>query len=1096
MIPHFTWLHLSDLHVKASSRWESDRVTNSLVRELRDYHKNEGLYPDAIFFTGDAAFGSVEGEKIEQQYEAFANFLDAIRQAFTPEIDKSRIFLVPGNHDVDRTSVARSSTEWLRNPLRNEEEIISELQKNSIDCKQWMLRLGAYRNFLTAYGLHHLNPNDPHLFWTHKIDLGTHSVGITGLNSAWSCVSKEEKGKLWMGGRWQIGTACNQLGDTNLSVALVHHPSNWLNEIEDPHVGRELGNRYDLILHGHEHLEFVNQQADGTAFLSAGACYDTSKLPKGYSIGHVKVDGSEGNLRLRTWDEGGGGWVAKNIAKKAPSGIYNFETLSNFRSQSDQSAALPSVEQHESLISLTGAPSETILKERLSHLRRRPFSFEIPHSRIRSASRSTLEEILSQRRIAWIVADWQMGKDGFISSVLNNLGSSQALENVYRIDCGKLQDANQIFDDAGAQLGLGFVEFAQVVNHLDQATLILEDFPISLLRETTSRSTLLFKLNSVITFSPNLRIIVTLRQWMSDILERDVIHLESLDIDDIHRYLSAHPKGKDLAKRTDRLDDIASCTEGLTASIDRLIVKSGYLSVDELLDDQPTLESEHTAEAVPTSLKDAVDKIFKPTTEDERRTLALLKLLTVLRDGETFESIRRVYHSRPFKSDDIVILADAALIESLAINQASGGLLPKGSFRRNTQESRGRLIRVPLQVRNYASTLISQEERSKIYNAASESLFGGQWYEGKIKLRRSIIVAYRQSSLAGPGNELLVAQFLLQAAIQRGRQDRIEKYALLATGFCQELISQDRFRDAAIAARAVLRNLGKSEHQKHWINCSYAYGRALRMTGMHDDAIQILTELLESDSFDSKEFKALVHLNLAWAFDAKSNKQIAIQHANSAISLCHHESETWFQAAAIIAENELVGASLEAALSHLYTEARNNKKHTAANNIGLSLAKKGHSREKSLKYLNDVIAHAKDLYNQTRAVVDKADLLRKTGQIGDLTEDDQASLCAAYEYSCSQRISSLLDRSHDALWEFCLARNFWAGMFRLFRFSSFVWCLTDRSKHETKYIGILIEAIDDPSHLAGEDVDIEIEYLERRANEKSVEDTQLEITST
>jgi len=1069
LIPNFTWLHLSDLHLKSSSKWESDRVTRALIHDLKEL-KSSGICPDALFFTGDAAFGSVDGEEIEKQFDSFSSFLDSVRQVFSPEIEKTRVFIVPGNHDVDRSTILRSTTEWLRNSDRTEHDIISDLQKNTNECKQWMLRLSTYRNFLKTYGLHHLNPSDPHLVWTQIVKIGNHSVGIVGLNSAWSCASKDEKGKLWMGGRWQIGTTCNQLGQTDLSIALIHHPSNWLNEAEDPHVGRELASRFDLVFHGHEHLDFVNQRADGTAIISSGACYDSSYLPKGYSIGSVRIDGSEGTLKLRTWD-GQGGWVAKNIAKKAPAGIYTLEPLSNFRSKEvDDPIPLPSVEQQESLISLRGTPSEAVIKERLTHLRRRPFSFEVPHSRIRVSLRVALEEILAQGRIAWVVADWQMGKEGFISSVLNNLGSSQALENVYRFDCGKLQDVNQVFDDAGAQLGLGFVEFAEVVNHIDQATLILEDFPIALIREARNRSTLSFKLNSVLSFSPNLRIIVTLRQWMDDILERDIIRLESLDIEDISRYLTAHPKGRELAKRTDRLDDILLTTEGLTASIDRLIVKSGYLLIDELLDDHSAQELVLASETVPTSLIDAVNRVFCP-------------------DGETFESIRRVYPSKPFKSDNIIALADAALIESLPIHQGAGGLIPKRSTRRYHLEPLGRLLRVPLQVRNYASTLITQEERTKIYNATSEALFGGQWYEGKIKLRRSIIVAYRQSSLAGPGNELLVAQYLLQAAIRRGRQDRIERYASLATGYCQELLSQDRFRDASIAARAILRILHKEENQSHWVNCKYAYGRALRMTGLHNEAIQALTELLEVDSFASKEFKALIHLNLAWAHDSLSQKETAINQAKLALTLCKPESETWFHATTIIAENELSGAHLESVLQQLYISARNKNRHTAANNIALTLAKRGHSMEKSVKYLDDVIFHAKDLYNQTRAVIDKAELLKKAGKIGDLTEDEQSSLCAAYEYSCGQRISNLLDRCHDALWDYCLARKFWAGMFRLFRFSSFVWCLTDRSTRETKYIGILIEAKQDQSRLAGEDVEIEVEYLERRANESGESST-------
>ncbi len=37
-----------------------------------------------------------------EQYEDAAKFFDNIRASFSPEIPKERVFIVPGNHDVNR----------------------------------------------------------------------------------------------------------------------------------------------------------------------------------------------------------------------------------------------------------------------------------------------------------------------------------------------------------------------------------------------------------------------------------------------------------------------------------------------------------------------------------------------------------------------------------------------------------------------------------------------------------------------------------------------------------------------------------------------------------------------------------------------------------------------------------------------------------------------------------------------------------------------------------------------------------------------------------------------------------------------------------
>ncbi|MDM8517574.1 hypothetical protein QUF76_15365 [Desulfobacterales bacterium HSG16] len=67
-----------------------------------------GLLPDLIFFSGDLAFGNVKNENgwnLKDQYAEVSNLLDKVICAFSSEIPKSRDFIVPGNHDVDRKKV-------------------------------------------------------------------------------------------------------------------------------------------------------------------------------------------------------------------------------------------------------------------------------------------------------------------------------------------------------------------------------------------------------------------------------------------------------------------------------------------------------------------------------------------------------------------------------------------------------------------------------------------------------------------------------------------------------------------------------------------------------------------------------------------------------------------------------------------------------------------------------------------------------------------------------------------------------------------------------------------------------------------------------
>lgn len=323
-----SWLHLSDLHSRKSSKWDSDKVVRSLIEDLTLMQKDHGIRPDFIFFTGDAAFGTTREEKIEEQYAQFADFLDKVRKAFTPEIEKANVFIVPGNHDVDRTKILESDNDWLRDPKRQFEDVLYQFSNSESGMGlQWLGRLSAYRTFLTRYELYHLNPDQPQLLWANTRNCNGRKVKIVGLNTAWSCATNREKGELWMCGEWQKAIADTLVDeDSDISFALLHHPLNWMNEHEDPHLMRGFTRDFDFVLHGHEHSQFVRQEADGTCVISAGSCYEQSTTVNEYSVGTIDQIGNT-KIYLRTWDKLGGGWVKKNIAKMAPDGVVSLKEI-------------------------------------------------------------------------------------------------------------------------------------------------------------------------------------------------------------------------------------------------------------------------------------------------------------------------------------------------------------------------------------------------------------------------------------------------------------------------------------------------------------------------------------------------------------------------------------------------------------------------------------------------------------------------------------------------------------------------------------------------------------------------------------------------
>jgi 3',5'-cyclic AMP phosphodiesterase CpdA len=102
----FTLLHISDLHERGpreQEKFRRHRVLGEAWRQNLDVLCEEGSI-DFVCFTGDL----VDWGKAEE-FEAITPFLERLLGHL--RLDHSRLFVVPGNHDIDRSS---GGAEWIK----------------------------------------------------------------------------------------------------------------------------------------------------------------------------------------------------------------------------------------------------------------------------------------------------------------------------------------------------------------------------------------------------------------------------------------------------------------------------------------------------------------------------------------------------------------------------------------------------------------------------------------------------------------------------------------------------------------------------------------------------------------------------------------------------------------------------------------------------------------------------------------------------------------------------------------------------------------------------------------------------------------------
>lgn len=316
------WLHLSDLHFR-STEWnplDTDIVRRTFLEDAAACIEVEDLRPDFIVVTGDIAFS---GQKVE--YELAQQFFDNLLQ--TTGLTRDRLFLVPGNHDVDRGAISTLAAG--ATVILNNRQAVNRFLASAADRALVLQRFHGYRDFVNHYFGPHLTFDNEHYFYVKHIQVAGLRIAILGLNSAWLAASDEDRYRLLLGER-QVRSALDAAADADLRLAVMHHPFDWLQEFDRNDAEPLLCDGCDFVLHGHMHqtglLQAHTPDAEAAMIIAAGACYETRHYPNSYNFVQLDFSSGRGHIYLRRYsDERGSFWTKDTIGYlNAPDGIHTF----------------------------------------------------------------------------------------------------------------------------------------------------------------------------------------------------------------------------------------------------------------------------------------------------------------------------------------------------------------------------------------------------------------------------------------------------------------------------------------------------------------------------------------------------------------------------------------------------------------------------------------------------------------------------------------------------------------------------------------------------------------------------------------------------
>lgn len=285
-------LHLSDLHFAKSKESDIKIVKDALFDDLELLKNSEGISPDIVLFTGDMVQAGNDDE--------FTYTFDYFFKSLLSKLNLEKDFLIvsPGNHDIQTKEVDEIIESGLSLNLTDKKSLNKFLDEN-ISKKYYFERLNNFDRFKKDIQSKYCT-NSNELYSSYIIEIKGKKIGISNLNSSWRATGKpndQDYGKLLIGER-QVDSSFNDIKNSDIKIALAHHPTQSLSEFERLDIRRTLLSKFDYLFFGHTHEpspELIENQ-NKTIISNGGCLYSSREYFNGYT--YISIDLTTLKIRI------------------------------------------------------------------------------------------------------------------------------------------------------------------------------------------------------------------------------------------------------------------------------------------------------------------------------------------------------------------------------------------------------------------------------------------------------------------------------------------------------------------------------------------------------------------------------------------------------------------------------------------------------------------------------------------------------------------------------------------------------------------------------------------------------------------------------
>lgn len=272
-------MHISDLHysLEKSPKGDASRTAAKAILELAEslVKKKVLSLTSCLFITGDLIQSGEVSDGRDDFEAVYTHFLHPLMGILN--ISSSDVFIVPGNHELDRSSqkdnehiTVEHSLYGMPSPLAPETKIkISE----AILDDDLRVKLKNYFSFVEKYKFNSPTKDEPRISVFERDDVQV--ACFNGLVGSYSRQGNKDKGELFVLDT-EFGGRLSAIG--NRSIVLTHYPLSWFRDKCSSDLKNFLANRNVKLLSGHIHekaAEWAETDAGNISIIQAGVSGET-----------------------------------------------------------------------------------------------------------------------------------------------------------------------------------------------------------------------------------------------------------------------------------------------------------------------------------------------------------------------------------------------------------------------------------------------------------------------------------------------------------------------------------------------------------------------------------------------------------------------------------------------------------------------------------------------------------------------------------------------------------------------------------------------------------------------------------------------------